>query len=169
MQKASISRCKFFSLQGELKRRWGLLFCLSPSDEFMHLKRSFVTRELALCACTLSALPDGLYIIWGWERNGKRADFMLREGKCKKKKERKKRHEEKGILSMTCMHVHRGIKRIICILINHCSTSTNTYLMRDLSTYFSLIYSISIRLVVFNRIAILGGLRVPGRQHLDWI
>lgn len=62
-QKASISRCTFFSLQGELKRRWGLLFCLSPNDEFMHLKRSFVTRELALCACTLSALPDGLYII----------------------------------------------------------------------------------------------------------
>lgn len=61
-QRASISRCAFFSLQGELKRRWGLL-CLSPSDEFMHLKRSFVARELALHACTLSGLPDGLYII----------------------------------------------------------------------------------------------------------
>ncbi len=164
MQKASISRCKFFSLQGELKRRWGLLFCLSPSDEFMHLKRSFVTRELALHACTLSALPDGLYIIWGWERIGKRADFMLRKGKWEKKGQK-----EKGILSPTCMRMQRGIKQTLCILINLCSTSTNTYLMRGLSTYFSLIHSISIRLVVFNHRAILGGLRVPGRQHLDWI
>lgn len=33
------------------------LLCISPTDEFMHLKRSFVTRELALHACALSTLP----------------------------------------------------------------------------------------------------------------
>lgn len=41
----------------------GTTFCLSTSDEFMHLKRGFVTRELALHACALVALPGGLYII----------------------------------------------------------------------------------------------------------
>lgn len=67
ISKASISRCKLFSLQGNWKQIGEFFLCLSPSDEFMHLKRSFVTRELATPACTSSALVEGLYMIWGWE------------------------------------------------------------------------------------------------------
>lgn len=58
-------------------------FAFLPVDDFMHLKRSFVTRELALHACTLSALPDGLYIIQSW----KGRESGLHEGKKKKGKE----------------------------------------------------------------------------------
>lgn len=65
---------------------------LSPSDEFMHLKRSFVTRELALHACTLSALPDGLYIIPGSERAARRAASTLKEGEIIFKTEKRERN-----------------------------------------------------------------------------
>lgn len=53
-----------FSLKWELKRRWGLFFFFfgfQPSDEFMHLKRSFVTRELALHPCTLCSSRQSLH------------------------------------------------------------------------------------------------------------
>lgn len=76
-------------------------FRLSPVDDFMHLKRSFVTRELALHACTLSALPVGLYIIRAW----KGRESGLHEGE---KHEGKQKKERKGILSLTNMHVNKG-------------------------------------------------------------
>lgn len=66
----------------------------------MHLKRSFVTRELALHACTLSALPDGLYIIRAW----KGRESGLREGE----KQDGKKKEKKEILSLTNTHVNKG-------------------------------------------------------------
>lgn len=67
----------------------------------MHLKRSFVTRELALHACTLSALPDGLYIIRAWKVAGEKAGFT-------KERSKKEKKERKEILSLTNMHVNKG-------------------------------------------------------------
>lgn len=69
---------RFFHYKENWKRDGEYFF---PSNGFMHLKRSFVTGELALHACTLLALPDGIYIIRSSEREreraGKRAGFMF--------------------------------------------------------------------------------------------
>lgn len=86
----------FFHYKGNWKGDGDYFFCLSPSDEFMHLKRSFVTRELALCACTISALSDGLYIIRAWE-SWEESVPRAQRGRSKELRQ----EVEKGILSLT--------------------------------------------------------------------
>ncbi len=105
-------------------------------------------RMHPLCA------PRRPYIIRAWELGREQTS-------CSKKAKLKR----KGILSHVCIcNVELNITYIDKYL-----TGVNTCSVRGLSAYISLIYSFSLRSVVFNCRTILGGLRVPGRQHLDWI
>lgn len=65
----------FFIIRVIEKKMGSRFFLFSPSDELMHLKKSFVTKELTLQAGTISALPNSLYIIWAGEGELGRGDI----------------------------------------------------------------------------------------------
>lgn len=112
----------FFSLQGELKRRWGLhffFFFLPFSQWWVHafeeeLCHQGISTPCMHPLCSPRRLLHHLSLRERErERTGKRTGFMLTEGDKKKK-----RQEEKGMLPLPCVHVQPWIKSVLYILIN---------------------------------------------------